>query len=129
MSYLSLVSLHSECFPDKNWGEKDFAELKASGADIIFSDNSFIVWRSVLDEAEIITIGVKPLMRRSGIADTLLVLMERELKQKNVHKVFLEVSIDNLAAIKLYEKNGFVRAGLRPKYYNGIDAVTMVKEI
>jgi ribosomal-protein-alanine N-acetyltransferase len=129
MSYQSLSILHSECFPGKNWGEKDFAELKASGADIIASDNSFIVWRSVLDEAEIITIGVKPSMRRSGIADTLLVLMERELKQKNIKKIFLEVASDNVVAIKLYEKNGFTRTGLRPKYYDGIDAITMTKEI
>jgi ribosomal-protein-alanine N-acetyltransferase len=44
--------------------------------------------------------------------------------------VFLEVRTDNVAAITLYESVGFVRAGLRRRYYraSGADAYTMRRD-
>ena len=124
-----LSKLHSECFPTKPWTEKDFLELKKSGAQIVMSDNSFIVWRIAADEAEIITIGVHPSSRRVGTATALLSLVENELRKQNIKKIFLEVSIDNIAAAKLYEKNGFIKIGTRPKYYDGIDGIIMQKDL
>ena len=100
-----LADLHKQCFPNKPWSESDFMELKNSGCEIVASENGFIVWRVTTDEAEIITIGVAPEMRRNGIAETMIILMEQELKKQNVINVFLEVSEVNSAAIKLYEKN------------------------
>lgn len=35
----------------------------------------------------------------------------------------------NLPAIGMYKKHGFVTLGRRPKYYNGVDAITMKKEL
>ena len=104
-------------------------ELKNSGCEIVASENGFIVWRVTTDEAEIITIGVAPEMRRNGIAETMIILMEQELKKQNVVNVFLEVSEVNSAAIKLYEKMGFLVAGKRPKYYDGVDAIIMKKAL
>ena len=119
--------LHNECFPKKPWISKDFEELQKSGAEIIASENAFIVWRVALDEAEIITIGVRPKERRGGIATALLNLMEQELRKKGVKKIFLEVSKENTAALRLYEENKFAVIGTRPKYYDGVDAITMRK--
>ena len=124
-----IVELHKQCFPNKPWSESDFMELKKSGCEIVSSKNGFIVWRTVADEAEIITIGVAPDARRNGIAETMIILMEQELKKQNVVNVFLEVSEVNYPAIKLYEKMGFVVAGKRPKYYDGTDAIIMSKGI
>jgi ribosomal-protein-alanine N-acetyltransferase len=44
--------------------------------------------------------------------------------------VFLEVRTDNVAAITLYESVGFVRVGLRRRYYraSGADAYTMRRD-
>lgn len=124
-----LANLHKQCFPDKPWSESDFADLKKSGCEILASDNGFIVWRTVADEAEIISIGVAPDARRQGIAGAMILLMEQELKKSSIVNVFLEVSKVNTPAKKLYEKYGFQPTGRRPKYYDGIDAIIMSKRL
>ena len=56
--FQKLANLHQKCFPNKPWSADDFRDLKNSGCEIIMSENGFIVYRIVVDEAEIITIGV-----------------------------------------------------------------------
>lgn len=124
-----IAELHKQCFPERPWSESDFMDLKRSGCEIVASDNGFIVWRTVADEAEIISIGVAPAARRSGIAGALILLMEQELKKSSVVNVFLEVSEVNYPAKKLYEKYGFKPTGKRPKYYDGVDAIIMSKKL
>ena len=124
-----LAKLHQTCFPHKPWGADDFADLQKSGCEIIASQNGFIVWRATLDEAEIITIGVHPDARRSGIAAAMLGIMAADLKKRGVKHIFLEVAADNVAARALYEQDGFVQIGVRPKYYDGVDAILMRKDI
>ncbi len=124
-----LADLHKLCFPHKPWTANDFRDLKKSGCEIVASENGFIVWRTVCDEAEIITIGVHPAARGAGIATAMLTLMEHEIKKAGVKKIFLEVSAENAPAIALYKKCGFIQNGHRPKYYDGVDAVLMKKEI
>ena len=122
-----LANLHALCFPHKPWTADDFADLKKSGCDVIASANGFIVYRATLDEAEIITIGVAPAARRTGIAAAMLGLIEGDLKKRGVKKIFLEVAEDNTPARTLYESNGYSAIGRRPKYYDGIDAILMEK--
>ena len=93
------------------------------------SENGFIVYRTVADEAEIITIGVNPEMRRNGIASAMIGIIENDIKNQGVKKIFLEVAANNEAAQKLYENTGFKVVGTRPKYYDGIDAILMSKEL
>lgn len=124
-----LAELHKQCFPHKPWGANDFAELKKSGCEIIASDNGFIVWRTVCDEAELITIGVAPDARRGGIAAAMLGIMAHELKKAGIKKIFLEVAATNTPARTLYEKNGFKTVGTRPKYYDGVDAILMARDL
>ena len=119
-----LESIHKLCFPDKPWTANDFADLKKSGCEIIAGDNGFIVWRVVGDEAEIITIGVAPSARRTGIAAAMLTIAENEIKKSGANKIFLEVAANNTAALKLYEKHGYVQIGTRPEYYNYADLST-----
>ncbi|MBN1324654.1 MAG: ribosomal protein S18-alanine N-acetyltransferase [Alphaproteobacteria bacterium] len=124
-----LEELHKICFPHKSWSAVDFSDLKKSGCEIIGSDNGFIVWRVVMDEAEIITIGVRPDFRKTGMAAAMLTIAENEIKKSNVKKIFLEVAENNIPARKLYEKNGYKQIGIRPKYYDGIDAILMEKRL
>ncbi|MBO4700776.1 MAG: GNAT family N-acetyltransferase [Alphaproteobacteria bacterium] len=124
-----VADLHKLCFPHKPWGANDFTELKKSGCEIVASDNGFIVWRTVLDTAEIITIGVHPDARGAGIAIAMLGIMENEVKKAGVKKILLDVSAENVAALGLYKKCGFIENGRRPKYYDGVDAILMEKDI
>ena len=124
-----LSNLHKKCFPNNSWSADDFRDLKKSGCEIIMSQNGFIVYRIVVDEAEIITIGVNPEMRRQGIASAMIGIIEKTIKNQGVKKIFLEVAANNIPAQKLYENHGFNRIGLRPKYYDGIDAILMSKNI
>ena len=49
------------------------------------------------------------------------------LLKKMIHTVkkdiTLEVKKDNISAIKLYEKNGFIKKAIRRGYYNGVDGI------
>lgn len=124
-----LEELHRLCFPYKPWSAQDFADLKESGCDILASDNGFVVWRMVLDEAEVITIGVRPDARGGGIAAAMLTLVETDLIKHHVQRIFLEVAENNNAAISLYKKYGYEPIAVRPKYYDGIDAILMEKKL
>lgn len=127
--FTKLADLHKKCFPNRPWSADDFRDLKQSGCEIIMSENGFIVYRIAVDEAEIITIGVNPEKRRSGIASAMIGIIEKTLKTQGVKKLFLEVSSINMPAQKLYENCGFKAVGLRPKYYDGVDAILMSKDI
>lgn len=124
-----IANLHKLCFPNKPWSASDFADLKKSGCEIIVSQNGFAVWRNAVDECEIITIGVAPNARRNGIASAMLAIIENNIKNQGVKKIFLEVASNNIAGKKLYENNGYKVVGTRPKYYDGVDAILMTKEI
>lgn len=124
-----LSNLHKLCFPHKPWSADDFSKLKQSGCEIIMSQNGFIVYRVVLDESEIITIGVNPENRRQGIAAAMLAIAEKDAKNNGAKKMFLEVAADNTPAQKLYENNGYAVIGSRPKYYDGVDAILMSKDL
>lgn len=124
-----IANLHKLCFPHKPWSADDFADLKKSGCEIIASQNGFIVYRTILDEAEIITIGVHPDARNTGIASAMLGIIEGELKKSGIKSIFLEVAENNTPARRLYESNGYKQIGIRTKYYDGIDAIMMKKDL
>lgn len=124
-----LSNLHKKCFPNKPWSADDFRDLKKSGCEIIMSQNGFVVYRIAADEAEIITIGVNPEMRRNGIASAMIGIIEKNIKNQGVKKIFLEVASTNEPAQKLYENFGYKTVGLRPKYYDGVDAILMSKDL
>lgn len=125
----TLENLHKLCFPHRPWSAAEFADLKKSGCDIIASENGFIVYRVVIDQAEIITIGVAPDARRTGIAAAMLGLAERDASTRGATQMFLDVAADNTAAIGLYSGAGYKQIGRRPKYYGETDAIMMAKEI
>ena len=125
----NIANLHKLCFPIKPWTKDDFADLQKSGCEVIASQNGFIVYRQTLDEAEIITIGVHPEARRTGIASAMLGIVEGILQKNGVKSIFLEVAENNRPARTLYENNGYQQIGIRPKYYDGIDSIMMKKDL
>ncbi len=76
--------------------------------------------------AWIATLGVLPEYRRRGIARQLLLECEKRLQAARLR---LCVRLDNTAAIRLYEQEGYARVGIWTKYYNdGGEALVMEKD-
>ncbi len=71
----------------------------------------------VLDEANIINIGINNEYRGIGAGEELLKYLINNVKGKNVSKIFLEVREGNHIAVKLYEKIGFKEIGIRKNFY------------
>ncbi len=74
-----------------------------------------------VDQMEITNIVVKKNFRKNGIGNALIQELIRLAKYNGKEEITLEVKSTNLVAIKLYEKNGFKKTGLRKKYYNNTD--------
>jgi ribosomal-protein-alanine acetyltransferase len=57
--------------------------------------------------------------------------MFKNIEQKNINIVRLEVRSSNISALKLYKSNGFIESGIRKDYYNNPneDAIIMEKKI
>ena len=77
----------------------------------------FILSRMAADEAEILSVAVAARFQGRSIAGGLLRHHLGRLMAFGVHKVFLEVEENNIAALKLYRRAGFVEAGRREGYY------------
>lgn len=71
----------------------------------------------VFDEAHITNIAVRPDSRGQNIGEALLWEMDRLCHTLGILYQTLEVRVTNLAARRLYEKVGFVSAGIRPGFY------------
>ena len=84
------------------------------------------VWLLV-DEAHIVAIAVRDAYRRQGLGELLLAeALELALANRQ-EAVTLEVRRSNVGAQTLYEKYGFLKVGVRRRYYsdNHEDAVIM----
>jgi [ribosomal protein S18]-alanine N-acetyltransferase len=97
-------------------------------------DGELVGWAGVMvvaDSAEILTVGVIASARRQGLAVRLLDGLLTEARERGAKEAFLEVRLDNEAARKLYEREGFVQVGLRPGYYDHgrVDAVVMRRDL
>ncbi len=77
----------------------------------------------VLDIAELNNIVIKKSQRGKGLSSLLLEQIINIAKSHSCKKINLEVASSNKIAINLYKKFGFDQVGLRPKYYDGIDAL------
>ncbi len=71
----------------------------------------------VIDEGYITNIAVDPEYRRRGIADALLAALRLRAGERALSFMSLEVRRSNLPAQRLYEKHGFIAAGVRKNYY------------
>ncbi|HDY89772.1 MAG TPA: ribosomal-protein-alanine N-acetyltransferase [bacterium] len=78
----------------------------------------YICVRTILDLTHILNLSVLPEFRRLGIGSMLLNSVLITLRELNSDcDLTLEVRESNIAAIKLYEKFGFVISGRRRDYF------------
>lgn len=87
----------------------------------------FIIYAVMYERGELIDVYVNRNYRRMRIAKRLIEIMLDNMRECS--NISLEVRKDNIEAYNLYSKFGFKTVSEREKYYNGIDAHLMVKEV
>jgi ribosomal-protein-alanine N-acetyltransferase len=131
----AMADAHAQAFADKSWREDEFEDLLEGEGIYGYlaqteGPQGVILCRVAAGEMEVLTLGVTPPARRRGVARALLAVALPAARDLGAQVVFLEVAVDNEAAIALYERLGFRRAGLRKAYYDRrpegfIDALVM----
>ncbi len=90
----------------------------------------YALGRCVSDELHITNIAVDKKYQRQGIARMMMQKLEETAKTKGCLYAYLEVRVNNEAAINLYKKFGYKILYTRANYYlDGADAYVMDKEL
>ncbi|MGC8657454.1 MAG: ribosomal protein S18-alanine N-acetyltransferase [Desulfomonilaceae bacterium] len=90
----------------------------------------FCFWK-VLDEAHLLNLSIHDDFRGKGMGTFLMKYLEQMCINMNITSILLEVAISNYNAINLYNRSGFLRIGIRKKFYQetGDDAIVMQKRL
>ena len=129
-----LGAIHAESF-HAPWDTAAFEGLLGqAGVFAIHAPDGFILCRVVIDEAEILTLAVRPAARRIGLGARLTQAAADFAAQTGAERLFLEVAEDNRAARALYERTGFIQTGRRRNYYakpdgGRMDALLLTREL
>jgi ribosomal-protein-alanine N-acetyltransferase len=128
---LALAALHAEAF-DTPWSASAFADLLVQPGVMLHAEiDGFVLIRVAADEAEILTLAVRPGARRAGLGSRLVSAAVDLAAAAGSQRLLLEVAEDNTPARALYDRLGFESAGRRPRYYArpqgpAIDALILV---
>ncbi|HXE96494.1 MAG TPA: ribosomal protein S18-alanine N-acetyltransferase [Dongiaceae bacterium] len=87
----------------------------------------YVCLMSLFEEAQILDIAVAPEQRGRGVARLLMDHAIMVAREKGTELLALEVRASNVAAIALYERCGFVRTGIRSRYYEGVDDAVLME--
>ena len=138
-----IIDLENTCFTSELvYTRRQLLHLltKANSAVLVEITNKIvrgfiiILYRKGTRVAGIETINVDPSFRKQGVGLRLLNAAEEDIRKKGMHKIRLEVSTTNHAAIMLYENAGFEKIALLKNYYlydhdDSRDAIRMIKEL
>jgi ribosomal-protein-alanine N-acetyltransferase len=69
------------------------------------------------DEAHLLNLSIAAACQRRGHGSLLLRRLCEIARGRGARLIFLEVRPSNVAALRLYERNGFQQRGLRREYY------------
>ena len=114
-------------FIDKEYLENEFNNNPFAKV-LILEENDkvigYLYYSDIYDRVEINQFEIEESTRNSGKGNLLL----KEMINRVNKDITLEVREDNIFAIKLYEKNGFIKKAKREGYYNGIDGILMERK-
>ncbi len=122
-----LAELHGEAYAaerEPGWSADSLRQLLAMpGAFALLAIDpagqpaGFLLGRNAADEAEVVTIAVRPLARRLGVGAALMEAFQQRAQAGGAQILFLEVAEDNAAGRALYARAGYEAVGRRPGYY------------
>lgn len=117
------AALERECFSEP-WSENAYLDTLTNENALYLvaetTDGSFAGMCGLLDilgEGDISNVAVQEEFRRQGIAERMLSELLKQGRHRNITAFTLEVRASNEAAIRLYEKCGFVCEGRRKNFY------------
>ena len=132
------ASLDKELFPYSPWSASQYKEEFSSPTRhfVVAVDEaqSIIGYAGVFApggaEADVLTVGVVPSQRGKGIARQLMAQITDWATQQGSTAMMLEVKVDNLEAIRLYESLGYAKLNIRKDYFGAdLDALVMRLEL
>ncbi|MDP9054914.1 MAG: ribosomal protein S18-alanine N-acetyltransferase [Acidobacteriota bacterium] len=129
----SILRIEKKSFAHDAWDRENFAGYFAQSKRTVFlvahvrcSVVGYALAYHSLTRAEIDSIAVAPSKRGHGIAPALLTRLLASLRRRGFPAVSLRVRLDNLTAIRLYQKLGFARIRRVNNYYDdGAPALRM----
>ena len=116
------------------WGEEALRDTIASSGHhlmLLMEGRAvgFLLSSFVLDEAQLLLIGVSPDWQGVGVGGQLLKELINRSQDQGQKLIYLEVRSGNERAIRLYRSLGFIDIGVRRDYYPGLvgreDAIVM----
>lgn len=114
VKYLNDISYSKPC------SEQELQDKLSAGKCWVFEDSPLVIGALILTGDLIWSVTVAPNWQRKGIATSLI--REAE-KGANRRELYTE---PNSAGFRLYQKLGYVPAGISKDYYGNSDAVHMV---
>jgi [ribosomal protein S18]-alanine N-acetyltransferase len=130
-----VMALEFELFGDEAWSPTMFWSELAEHATrhylVATSHDRIVAYAGLCayppHESYVQTIAVAPSAQGHGLGTQLLTVLIDESLRRGCRRLDLEVRADNDVAVRLYERHGFVRVGLRRSYYqpSGADALVM----
>ena len=132
------VSLDKELFPYSPWSASQYKEeFSAPTRHFVVAldeTESIIGYAGVFAPggaaADVLTVGVIPSQRGKGIARQLMAQITHWARQQGSTAMMLEVKVDNLEAIGLYDSLGYSKLNIRKDYFGaGLDALVMRLEL
>jgi ribosomal-protein-alanine N-acetyltransferase len=122
----ALAAIHAESFAEP-WTADEFdvflRQIGVTGwmAREAGRPRGFILIRRAVEEAEVLTLAVLPSARRRGIGRLLVSHAIEQLRDSGTASLYLEVAVNNRAAVGLYHSLGFAQCGKRRAYYAPLD--------
>lgn len=124
---LTNLSELDNSFISKEYISKEL-ENNPFGKVLILKENEEIIgylyYSDIYERCEINQFEIDSIHRNCGKGDLLLKYLINTLEKD----ITLEVKEDNIPAIHIYKKNGFLKKAIRKGYYNGVDGILMERK-
>jgi len=121
-----IVEIEAQAFPKSPYSRRIFMNLYRSNPTtfLVYEGGEILGYLVYTPEGHIISIVVDPRYRRKGIGTQLV----REVFRNSTGEfMWVEVRETNAGAQVFYEKLGFRKKGVIPRYYGTEDAYIMVR--
>jgi len=105
------------------WSKNQLIESILNPANLCYSISiknqiiGYLMALPALDTADVLNISINKAYQRKGYGNKLLLYLIKELKDRMISQLILEVRVSNKNAIAFYLKHGFEEISLRKDYY------------